>query len=328
MNDCPYPWLAATWHTLVEGLRGGHLGHAYLLSGREGLGKTAFARAFTRVALCEQPGDAADTACGQCRGCTLLETGAHADFHEVTIEPDHSGIGVDQIRALIEFFTLKGHFQSRKIALIHPAEAMNTASANALLKILEEPPAGALLLLVSHRPGRLPATVRSRCQKLRVPTPPWKETLQWLGDRAGAAGERMLSGAPLTVYAELEESGTGTLDAVLDLLLAVMNGERSMTDASRLVGEAAPGALIDATDTLVCAALQMANGHPPSNLQVAAARAGDLQSITDNLNSRCLFEFLDALAESRVILQRSSGVRGMEVFENVINRWARFGVNA
>ena len=91
MSDCPYPWLTPAWDTLAEALRGAHLGHAYLLTGREGLGKTELARAFTRVLLCEKRDNAADAACGHCRGCTLLETGAHADFHEVTIEPDRTG---------------------------------------------------------------------------------------------------------------------------------------------------------------------------------------------------------------------------------------------
>ena len=80
-------------------------------------------------------------------------------------------IRVDQIRELSDFLYLGSHRGRRRVAIVHPAESMNVHAANALLKGLEEPPAGAMFLLVAHHPARLLATIRSRCVVAAVPRP-------------------------------------------------------------------------------------------------------------------------------------------------------------
>ena len=177
MSDI-YSWQQDIWKRLFQ--RSSLSSYALLLKGRQGTGKFAFARNLTAALLCENPlGN--DESCGICSSCRWLAAGEHPNFYQ--IEPEAlSGvstetsstdtaatkvkkkpsqqIGVDQIRALTDFVNLSGHQQGYKIILIHPAEAMNLAAANALLKKLEEPPPGVIFILVTHRIQQLLPTIR------------------------------------------------------------------------------------------------------------------------------------------------------------------------
>lgn len=123
-------------------------------------------------------------------------------------------IKVDQIRALDGFLNLKSHRGGSRVALIHPAEAMNPNAANALLKGLEEPPGRAMFILVSHRPARLLATLRSRCVAVPVPVPDPAASLAWLEKqelRDAKAWLAFASGSPLQALAYAGEAGEAVL---------------------------------------------------------------------------------------------------------------------
>ena len=181
--------------------------HALLVTGRRGIGKRSLALHFAQALLCEDP-RADGTACGRCASCGYVAAGAHPDLRLIEpVERDDEGnlkpvdaILVDRIRELIEFAQLTTHRQRAKVALIAPAEAMNTAAANALLKTLEEPPPATYLLLVSDQWGRLPATIVSRCRVLPAPEPDPDSAAAWLAGRGVEGAELMLAqagGAPL-----------------------------------------------------------------------------------------------------------------------------------
>lgn len=173
--------------------------HALLLTGREGFGKVEFARALSRSMLCEAP-QPTGLACGSCPACGWFAEGNHPDFREVLpdnlVEDDPDAeaipaaeakpekksaqITIQQIRDLQQFIVLSTHRAGWRILLLHPAEAMNPQAANALLKTLEEPTPGTLMILVSDQPGRLMPTVRSRCQVITVPVCEPDVALQWL----------------------------------------------------------------------------------------------------------------------------------------------------
>ncbi|MFW5927155.1 MAG: DNA polymerase III subunit delta' [Wenzhouxiangella sp.] len=174
------PWLDRIRTDLAARLDEGRLGHAPLISGPAGLGKLELARGLAARMLCQQPEGA--RACGRCRSCELLDSGAHPDYFEIDVAEDKQVIPVDDIRGLIENMQLTPALGSRRVGLIVDADAMNANAANALLKTLEEPAANAWLILRSHHPSRLPATIRSRCQVVALRPPPTDEAEAWLAE--------------------------------------------------------------------------------------------------------------------------------------------------
>ncbi|MCB1745657.1 MAG: DNA polymerase III subunit delta' [Gammaproteobacteria bacterium] len=320
--NAPYPWLDTTWQRLASAATNDRLGHAYLLEGRPGLGKFALAEAFATHVLCEQP--AGGAACGHCRSCRLIEGGLHPDRRLVLPEEDRKSIVVDQVRELIDFYALKPHYGRRKVAIIHPAEAMGTAAANALLKVLEEPPAGALLLLVAHRAGQLPATIRSRCQHLRIETPGWTEALAWLAAADTTdVSDLTLAGAPLDLLEQVGDKSGTLYDKLLALLDEVSRGELGALQGANQLGGEDVRAVLDACDLLVRALVQARAGVVSRHLHLGRRAGEHLQRIANHLNSAQLFAFHDKIAEARTTVQRSAGVRGSEVIENLLMGWAR-----
>ncbi len=178
------PWHLPLVKQIETAWRSQRLPHAILLQGQPGLGKRRFAEWVARGLLCERQG-AQLTACGQCNGCRLVAAGSHPDLQIVTPEEGKQQLSVDQVRAVSEWLALTSHQQGWKIAIIDPAQLMTVAAANSLLKTLEEPPPRSLLILVASSLQGLPATLRSRCQRLSIPRPPPTLALKWLRETTG-----------------------------------------------------------------------------------------------------------------------------------------------
>lgn len=174
-----YPWQHKEWQTLLSSVEQGRLAHAHLLYGSPGLGKMQFAGALAARLLCEvAKGNA--FACGACRSCQLLTLGHHPDLFVVTTEEKSKSIKVDQIRHLIQKLANTSQRGGRQIVMLYPAEQMNPAAANALLKTLEEPIGNVVLMLVAHQMGKLPATIVSRCQRIHFAAKEDVETIHWV----------------------------------------------------------------------------------------------------------------------------------------------------
>jgi DNA polymerase-3 subunit delta' len=178
MNEL-YPWQADVFADLQQRRAQGRLAHALLISGSAGIGKHQLADVFAQSLLCAEP-QADGLACCQCHACSLYAAGNHPDLFRLSPEEDSKVIKIDQIRAFIEKVSLSSHYGRYKVVILNPADAMNIAASNALLKTLEEPPADTVLLLITDRPSFLPATIRSRCQSLRLPLPPPDMAQSWL----------------------------------------------------------------------------------------------------------------------------------------------------
>ncbi len=218
------PWHADTWRRLMEARA--RLPHALLLQGQEGLGKGMFALRLARALLCERPTD--QGACGGCHGCHLADAGNHPDLLRVTLEEERTAITVEQIRSLGDFLGLTPHSAPHKVVLVMPAELMNLNAANALLKLLEEPPLGSVFILVSSRPGRLPATIRSRCAKVAFRAPAASVARPWLAARIGRADDEALAaagGAPLLAARLAQAEAQSLLTDVTRELNALAAGE-------------------------------------------------------------------------------------------------------
>lgn len=229
----PLPWHIDEFKALVAARS--RLPHAVLLQGPRGIGKLAFARALAQTLLCEGAGTGA-AACGACQACGWFGGGQHPDYRQVEpaalSEPDgedadkkSSIISVHQIRALSDFVNMSSHRGGFKIVVIHPADALNANAANALLKVLEEPPALTCFVLVAHRPHQLPVTVRSRCRQIALRPPAAALAGSWLkenGAKEPGLPLAMTGNAPLLA---LELDGSGYWDARAALLRQLARDE-------------------------------------------------------------------------------------------------------
>jgi DNA polymerase III subunit delta' len=174
-----FPWQIKQQQQLWRAKQEGRLPHALLFTGIAGTGKAQFADGFTHTLLCQQVTASGDY-CNQCHACRLIAGRVHPNV--LWIEPEKEGqvIKVDLIRGVSEFInnsSLQGEY---RIVVIYPANAMNTNAANALLKTLEEPSSGSLIILISAQSEQLPATILSRCQRISFPQPKKEEALLWL----------------------------------------------------------------------------------------------------------------------------------------------------
>lgn len=178
------PWHEDAWNRIVVRRAGGTMPHALLLCGSPGLGKRAFAAELAHALLCQRP-ISNGTACGECRACKLIAAGSHPDKIFITFGLRDDGkprteIVVDQIRALGARVSMTAQFGGFQVAQIDPADAMNQAAGNALLKTLEEPTPATVIILIADQPSRLPATIRSRCQRIDFHLPSAEQALNWL----------------------------------------------------------------------------------------------------------------------------------------------------
>lgn len=173
-----YPWQQASWQRWQNMRQQQRLPHALLLTGLPGMAKYHFAVQAARLLLCEK-----GNLCGHCFSCQLEEITTHPDFYSLGVDEENKTIKIEQIRQLITALNQTAHKQYRVI-IISPADQMNTAAYNALLKTLEEPPAGCYFWLISAHPMRLPATIRSRCQVLHMAPDFQPATLAWLQQHA------------------------------------------------------------------------------------------------------------------------------------------------
>lgn len=222
------PWHRQAWDMLLARRRSGTLPHALLLRGHSGLGKNYFALLLAQGLLCEQaPADGFP--CGGCRSCRLFLAGSHPDVLSVSPAEEGKAILIDQIRDLCAYTALKSQRAGYQVAIISPAERMNTAAVNSLLKTLEEPTEQTLLVLVSARPNLLPATIRSRCQQVQFNEPPQDMALAWLAPHIGDRDPELLldlaGGAPLHALELAGTEGMQRRTSLFNDFLKVVRGE-------------------------------------------------------------------------------------------------------
>jgi len=233
MHTTLLPWHKPAFSQLLALHDQQRLGHAWLLSGFPGIGKLLLARHLARTLLCDSP--VAGEPCGSCTSCHLFGVGNHPDFRQ--FQPEKKQLTIDQVRDSIELALNTSQRGGMQILLFEPAEAMNQNAANALLKLLEEPPARTLLLLVSHQPGLLLPTIRSRCQQLRCPLPPIPQAAAWLLAQ-GLAGDPVLAlqragGAPLRALHESEADTRTQRLALLDCLQGLLQRQLYPVEAAK-----------------------------------------------------------------------------------------------
>lgn len=216
--------------------------HAMLLVGPSGVGKAAFAEEIAALLLCEAHASHL-RACGECDACRWMDAGNHPDFRRVA--PDGDGeaepgaeeasaekgkkrgatnIRIDQIRDLESFIYVGSYRNGNRVVLVTDAAALNPAAANALLKILEEPPANVYFIMVSTRSKTLLPTLRSRCRVIAFASPDGTAAADWL---RGAGLEKqakryldLAGGAPMRVEQWKDQGQLAPIDALIDSLIS------------------------------------------------------------------------------------------------------------
>lgn len=252
------------WHRdllaeLMQQATDQRLPHALVLSGPAGIGKLRLARAFLEALLCQQP--QGGLACGRCQSCHLAAAGSHPDLALVMPEEKSKVIKIDQIRDLVSFFSKTAQYGGRRVALLSPAESMNRNAQNALLKTLEEPGAGAFLLLLCDQPSRLLPTVRSRCQQRQLGAPDAAVAQAWLAEQTGSADSaRALlaaaGGAPLKALALEQAEWFANRDRLLGQFLAVLEGRTPASIAAQTLLQHEPLPLLEALHGWLAQALR------------------------------------------------------------------------
>lgn len=202
------------------------LATTYLFTGPEGIGKGALALEFARALHCESPKEG--DSCGACDSCGKISEGKNPDLLLLASEKESGDIGIDQIRTMENWMSLTPFGGVLKVAILDSADNLTDESTHACLKILEEPPARSLFILLASAPYRLPATLLSRCHKVRLSPQGIERTTAALAKREGIdpATAKMLaisSGGRLGLAVQFQEGGRlEELNAGLNALLAAL----------------------------------------------------------------------------------------------------------
>lgn len=307
------PWQQRAYDHAVAALDAGRLGHGLLVCGPAGLGKRAVVDRLARRVLAQQR-DAHGEPAPNDRSAHLIEAGTHPDLQVVSFVATKDGsklrteIVIDQVREVSQKLALTPQYGQAQVAIIDPADAVNRAACNALLKTLEEPAPGRYLWLVSAQPARLPATIRSRCQRIEFRLPPRDEALAWLqaqGHAAAADAARALDAArghPGLADAWLRNDGLALRAAVARDLARLEQGEIGVVETAQRW----------ANDELADARLRHA-------ADLALEQAGTA-GLTDPARLTKLAAWFDAANRTRDLLRTT--VRGDLAMVELLLAWA------
>jgi DNA polymerase III subunit delta' len=310
------PWLADALETIEAAARRDRLGHGWLISGPADIGKRDLvyvlaSRLLNRRTDAPRPAPAAPEEI-VARYAELDEPGdRHPDLHRVRAEEDKRTISVEQVRETTAALALTPHIAGLKIVVIESAERMTTAAANALLKSLEEPTRNTYLFLLAERPGRLPATIRSRCQQLALKRPAAAATLAWLED-SGLATDALpwalVSRAPLAAARlAMDRENNNNYNMIYDNIKALYSGR---SDSHAIAERWSKGNTELALDCLV-QSLQAGIRRrlvPERSTPVTERAAGFDDNSTDAIASEKLFEGLQMAENLREQLGRGINV--------------------
>jgi DNA polymerase-3 subunit delta' len=262
--------------------------HAIMLTGLVGTGKRAAAAWLARRRLgIGSPGSLPEYP---------LVIPAHADLRWIAPLEDKHSIGIDQIRELVAGISLTSYEGIGKVAVIEPADAMTTSAANSLLKTLEEPPGNTLLVLVVDRPGHLPATILSRCQRLNIRVPSESDGMTWLQQaRPGVSWAKVLREAgyaPLAALTALDR--LDDTDSFASDFVDLANGRAAPLQVAAKWAKHEPEFVLGWLGRQVQLCISRATKADSTGV---SALVGD--SVLDHIDRRNMFCYLDIINRLR-----------------------------
>jgi DNA polymerase-3 subunit delta' len=321
------PWHQELWQRLTGQHQQQRLPHALLLCGEPGLGKAQFSKALGQYLLCRQPTlrDQQLLSCGHCKSCLLNAQGSHPDLVEIAPEGPGKTIKVDQIRELVSTITLSAQQGGYRIVVLGPAEAMNINAANALLKVLEEPGDQTLFVLYSHLPGRIVATIRSRCQTLALRLPDRDQAGAWLKRQEDVEGDvaellNLAGGAPLAALALARDGSSELRKNLYQALKLVVTGEATSSQAAEKLTKARALDLLDWWLTLVQDMIRFKAIQDTACINSVTAQKM-VVALSQRLSSQNMFEFADRIQQYRQQLMSRNNPNERLLLEDLLIDW-------
>lgn len=326
MSDiASYSWFGNRWQRVLEQRENERLPHALLLAGPAGIGKAEFAEALGNLLLCHKP--QGNQPCDQCHSCELRIAGHHPDRFVLVPEGPGKPIKVDQVRELIDRLHSTAQQGGYRIVTLEPAESLNTSSANALLKILEEPGNDTLLILISHQPGQLMPTIRSRCQRIDFSIPPHKEATDWLMQALNlepAKATQLLGiahGAPLRARDLYQSDAMEQRKLLMTALADLLRGRASATEMATKLGKCDLLNCLDWLASLLNDVVRMqmtATDEPRVNADMRRM----LEAVAKQASRVKIFSLADRIQEERVSLMLRQNPNRQLLLETLLLQWS------
>ena len=318
------PWQISNWQILTENLHNKRLAHGLLLHGVSGIGKKAFAIEFAHWLLCEQP--LADKACGMCKSCKLILADSNPDLLTLYPEEEGKAIKVDQIRDLIKKISLTSHGQGYRVIIIAPADALNINASNSLLKTLEEPPENTILILITDKPSKLMATIRSRTQMIRFDLPSEEQSMAWLNEQNIDKAELVLNlsgGAPLAAAMMAKDEGLEIRDKLFNNWQELASGNTDALESAAMwlkdgfkVIENLPLNWVSSWLTDMIKSIQGGQIENMANVDYAQT----LQKLAGQVDLKSLYSLLDRLNDT--IRLNDTSANQLMLIEGLLLHWS------
>ncbi|MCW8900427.1 MAG: DNA polymerase III subunit delta' [Gammaproteobacteria bacterium] len=319
-----FPWQTSNWNNLTSSQQNNRLAHGLLFHGAAGTGKNAFAIDFAHWLLCEQP--LTDKACGKCKSCQLIQAESNPDLLSLRPEEEGKAIKVDQVRGLIEKISLTSHGKGKRVIIISPADALNVNASNSLLKTLEEPPANTVLILITDKPSKLVATIRSRTQMIRFDLPGTDESLQWLTEQNIENPDLVLklsAGAPLAAKAMADNEGLQIRDKLFQNWQELASGNADALDSAAMWLKDGFKNLDNLplnwmSSWLMDIIRSLQGGHIESMSNADYAKA--LQNLAGQVDLKSVYSLLDRLNDT--IRLNGTSANQLMLIEGLLLHWA------
>lgn len=295
------PWTEPLWNRLAQQKQSGRLGHALLVVGQEGIGKRLLLREFAQKLLCS---DSTIQPCGECPSCHLYVAGSHPDL--LMVEPEETGkqIKIEQIRKVTDFVNTTPQKGGGKVILLGPSEAMNNNASNALLKSLEEPSGQVTLLLYSHQPSGLLATIKSRCQQYEMYPPTWAQGLEWLNQNCQEPSVesvlRLAKGAPLRALNMIEQDIHVQYMQFCQGMLDLSGGGSHWNELMVKWKSWDTSSVLQWFYELILDVQKLKSGIAEQNLSVP-----ELSALTSKLSKNCDYGQLESMLEKAIFAQKA-----------------------
>ena len=299
-----YPWHEPLLERAARLIQAGRLPHALLLRGRRGDGLLQAAQALAHLCLCVRP--VGVTPCGECKSCQLLAVNSHPDLQLLQPEEPSRIIKIDAVRELVNQFAHTPQIAAWKVAILYPANQLNTAAANALLKTLEEPPGQSLLILAADQHACIMPTLQSRCQQLELARPDHRQATAWLAAQNVQEGEELLqatAGEPLRALAWHEQNRLADWQGFRTLLARLGEADVSLAQATSTLADIPPTDLLHWYMNFLREQLHLSLGSPEASRGFLA----------------CFDQAMDAAGE----LERGTNPNQQLMTESLLMQWQR-----